>query len=390
MSQSFRVAIVGSAHNAYSREMILGFHGTALERGWLVEFVPTYRTVDRALYHWEPDAIVVGSHGYSMIPEDLRRSCILIGAGLDRDDVPGVPCVLVDDAAVGRLAAEYFIANGLRTVATVAFGLPRFAQRRFAAFDAAVREAGLRHLGLWDQVPHRQKHRAGQEWRPLREWIADAPKPIGFFCGCDEWGRWLLTGCRLMGIEVPEEAAVLGVDNDELLCELTHPPLSSVAVPWERMGEEAARLLDLAFRGQPTPKEPVLIGPTEVVTRRSSDILAVEDEDVAAALAFIRAHATRGPLRIADILRRVPTHRHALHRKFRATLGRTIMQEVRRVRVEHAKRLLVATTLDLNEIARRSGFPNHRKLNMAVKQQVGMTPTTYRQRFRPVPARRSV
>lgn len=384
-SEPVRAAVVAPTQFAYGREVALGFQSVAATKGWLVELIPTSSSSVRlGLIQWDPRVIVLAyARAYEDVPTEMR-SRVIVGTEYER---PGthLPRVMVEDAAVGRLAAEHFAELGLKSVGAFGFSDPGFARRRFASFEEACRGLGLRTLGRYDQV-EAMRAQAGAPgpgvWLRLREWLAGVPGPVGLFCGCDNWARAALVGCRATGLRVPEDVAILGVDNDEVLCDLVHPPLSSVAIPWDRMGAAAADLADLALRGEPTPADPVLIPPTGVAARRSTDILAIADPDVAAAVTYIREHALLGTVRIEDILRVVPVGRHRLHRAFQRDLGRTIMGEVRRVRVDHAKKLLVGTDHTLAEVAKRSGFPNHRKLNQAFLAQTGESARAWRERFR--------
>jgi LacI family transcriptional regulator len=178
---------------------------------------------------------------------------------------------------------------------------------------------------------------------------------------------------------VPEDLALIGVDDDAMECELTTPPLSSVAVPWHAMGQSAARLLHSALIGASVAGKRVVIPPLDVVARRSSDVLAIDDPLVASAVAWIHEHASRR-LTVPAVARACQTTRQRLERRFRAALGRTIMQEVRRARVELARRLLTTTALALPEIAKQCGFTNAALLSVAFRREVGVPPGVYRRR----------
>jgi LacI family transcriptional regulator len=215
----------------------------------------------------------------------------------------------------------------------------------------------------------------------IRRWLTSLPRPLGLFAGCDMWGRTLLRFCTEFGLQVPDDVALIGVDDDEVICETAFPTLSSVRVPWRRVGLEAAHLLHQLLEGGPPPST-VRVPPTGVHARRSSDGIAVTDPDVAAALRFIHANAHRR-VSVPEILRHVPVGRHTLQRGFRRVLGRTILAEVRRVRVAAARQLLVSTSLSVEEIASLSGFPSADKFGKAFRAETGVTPSAYRLRHAP-------
>jgi LacI family transcriptional regulator len=184
--------------------------------------------------------------------------------------------------------------------------------------------------------------------------------------------------CRELEIAVPEEVAVIGVDNDRLLCDLADPPLSSVICNSRRNGYEAAALLNRMMSGESVPPEAHLIKPLGIETRQSTDILAIDDPDVAIAIRFIREHACRG-IDVSDVLQQVPLSRRVLESRFRKILDRTPHQEITRLRIDRVKQLLAETDLSLSEIASRTGFQHDEYMTVAFKKQVGMPPSKFRQ-----------
>ena len=178
---------------------------------------------------------------------------------------------------------------------------------------------------------------------------------------------------------VPDDVAVLGVDNDEVECGLSSPPLSSVAIPLERIGYAAAELLDRLMAGKAAPTETIFLPPVRVVTRQSTEMLAIDDQAVAQALSYIRKHAAEG-VSVHATVNSMAQGRRLLECRFRELLGRTILQEIHRVRVEIAKELLAGTNLPMPAIARHAGFANAARLCVVFRHVTSMTPSAYRQR----------
>ncbi len=203
------------------------------------------------------------------------------------------------------------------------------------------------------------------------------PKPLGLIACNDFRGIQALDACRRSGIAVPEEVAVVGVDNEELVCTLAYPPLSSVVPDARSIGYEAAALLDRLMRGETAPAAPLSIPPVDVITRLSTDINAIADPDVATAMRFIRERACEG-IGVADVLSRVPVSRSVLQRRFRSLLGRSIHGAIAGVRLQRAKQLLIDTDLPLSAIAQRAGFSHVEYLCAAFRQATGLSPGTYR------------
>ena len=190
-------------------------------------------------------------------------------------------------------------------------------------------------------------------------------------------GRDLLEACRVANLSVPYEVAVLGGDFDELLCDAASPPLSGIVVPSEQIGHDAAQMLDrMMHRGKP-PKEPVLVPPTGIVEKRSTDTLAIEDADVAQVLAFIRNRACQG-IQVNDILRAVPLSRRSIERRFAEVLGRTPSEEIRRIRMAKAKNLLAETSMSMQAIADACGYGTYNYLTRVFTKENRMTPREFR------------
>jgi len=222
----------------------------------------------------------------------------------------------------------------------------------------------------------------------LAAWLLDLPKPAGVMVASDQLGPQLLEACRRAGIEVPYELAVVGVDNDETLCEVCNPPLSSVNAGHQVLGYQAAALLDRLMKGGRAPSEPLYVQPQGVVTRKSTDVLATADRQVAAALRFIREYACQG-LTAVDVVAHVPVSRSVLQRRFRKELGRSIQEEIVHTRLKRARQLLAETDLPLIEVAERTGFKHQEYLGAIFKAKTGTTPAQYRREANLNPSSRS-
>jgi LacI family transcriptional regulator len=213
----------------------------------------------------------------------------------------------------------------------------------------------------------------------IARWLRGLPKPLAVFACYDTRGQQTLEACRRVGLAVPEEVAVLGVDDDEALCALSSPPLSSIRLNPRRAGWEAAALLARLMGGKKTVTQDQLIPPLAATTRQSTDILAVPDQKIASALRYIREHACTG-IGVADVLRHCPMARRSLEKRLKKLLGRTPREEILRVRLNWVKDLLIGTNLPVWEIAERSGFePTY--LSVVFKHATGFSPGVFRQRF---------
>jgi LacI family transcriptional regulator len=197
----------------------------------------------------------------------------------------------------------------------------------------------------------------------------------------DTVGVKVTEACQALGIQVPQEAAVTGVDNEDVLCELANPTLSSVPCDCERIGYEAAAILDGLMSGRAVPPPPVRVAPRPLVVRASSDMLATDDEAVKTALRFIRTHADLS-INVSEVLRAVPLCRRSLEIRFRKALGHTLHDEIRRTRLQRACRLLDETSLPVAKIALLSGFSSHQRFHTVFRRELGQAPAAYRKRLR--------
>lgn len=232
-------------------------------------------------------------------------------------------------------------------------------------------------------VVFRGRPRDRRDWittqRSLANWIRTLPRPVGIMAANDERGRQLLEACRSAEIDVPDDVAVAGVDNDELLCELSSPPLTSVEQGAVQLGQDAAALLDEMIEGRTIARRHFVINPISIVTRQSTDVRMVEDASVAAALAFIRDHACDG-IRVPDVVRASATSRSALEIRFKTATGRTLRTAIDRVQLERARQLIAETDLPLKQVCARTGFRSIQHMTTRFGQRFGCTPGRYRRR----------
>jgi LacI family transcriptional regulator len=292
----------------------------------------------------------------------------------------GIAEIRSDSAAVGRLVAEYLLARDFRQFAYC--GIPNclWSKVRQEQFTACVSECDY-PCYVYQQPANRQLREWQHELPILAKWLCALPRPLGVLAGNDDRGRKVLLACQAAGLQVPEDVAVIGVDNDELLCEVCDPPLSSVAMELEAAGYAAAELLDAMMAGRVTGQQEIVVKPTAVVTRRSSDVLAQRDRMVAGALQFIRDNAAR-PIGVSDVIGLTDLARTSVERRFRQATGRSILEEITRRRLERARRLLAETDLPMQRVAAIAGFSQLRAMNRAFHTHQRCTPWQYRKNSR--------
>jgi LacI family transcriptional regulator len=333
-----------------------------------------------AVRDWQVDGIIVPlrSEEHAQVFRNRGVPTVNCSGGL-RD--PGVPTVRPDDREAGRLGGEHLLDRGFRHFAFCGFPEFDFSEVRREGFEAAVRAAGYESATYVADPTIRTEWTWDSQENDIARWLRTLPRPVGIMASMDERAWHVAEACRRAGLRVPEDVAIVGVDNDELRCEFSNPPLSSVAVPAERIGYESAAMLDRLMDGQPTPAEPVRVRPQGVVVRRSSDVLAVDDVQVGSAFAFIRGHIGE-PYKPGDVIREVGADRRDLQRRFRERLGRTLEEEILRARIQRAERILSETDLELVQVAGASGFRTTARLREALRRETGLGPTEYREKYR--------
>ncbi len=367
-----RVALLVETSNAYARGLLAGVAAyVQAHRPWSIYLPESGRGESAGIRDWRGDGLIVRA-------EDRRAARAAAACG----------CPVVDVSAAGLLPKVPAVHSDVRAEAAAAF--------------EHLWERGFRHLGFcgvtdypWvalQQERFRELAAAAgatviERVRPLRPrddrgwaaWLARLPKPAGLFACYDLLGQQVLDACRSAGLRIPDEIAVVGVDDDAVRCSLSDPPLSSVAPDAKRAGHLAAELLDRMMAGERVAPGMRLVPPVGVVARRSTDALAVPDEDVAAALRFIREHCCE-PISVSDVLDQVPLGRRSLEARFAKLLGRTPHAEILRCRVERAKALLSGTDLPIKTVAARVGVGTPEYLSVLFRRVAGTTPTAFRGR----------
>lgn len=293
-----------------------------------------------------------------------------------------LPRVTIDHEEVGRQAARHMLQRGIRHFGFVGYPKHDFSVKREAGFREVVEAAGHAMATFYERSHRIQEPTGLWRWNlPLMDWLRSLPQPAGVLASTDVQGAQVSEFCRQLKLLVPDQVAIVGVDDDDLLCELSRPSLSSVALPCEQIGYEAARLLDDWLGGRVPDENPLILPPAGVVARQSSDVLAVSDPEVGAAVRYIHRNAHQ-VMCVADVLRHVPIARRALERRFRRALDRSISQEIRRAHLDRCMQLLIDTELPLATVARMSGLNDGRQLSVLFRQAKGMPPSQFRQQHR--------
>lgn len=375
-----RIALLIETSREYGRGVLRGVTRYHQEHGpWSVYFKPQGLGAPPPpwLGSWRGDGILARINGRRMADAVLRAKVPAVDLRGALGDFT-LPTVGIDNRSVVHLAVEHFLERGFRHFAFC--GTPRgenhYQDERSDRFARAIGKRGFHCDVFWN--PSMTASSWEQEQRQIADWLKRLPKPVALMACHDDRGQQVLDACLRADIAVPDEVSILGVDNDPFLCNLSTPQLSSIDVNPERIGYEAAALLDRLMQGGPAPRRPMYFEPRGLVIRQSTDVTAVSDPHVAQAARLIRTHATSATVSMKQLLAQVPVSRSALFRRFKEQLGRSPKQEMTRVRLERAKDLLRNSTLAVATIAERVGYTEAKHFIPVFRRAMGVTPLRYR------------
>lgn len=359
----------------YEHRMHLGVAAYARKANWVLDTTMAHYGKPPTI--WRGDGILtVALPERRDLTRYLRRMDVPIVALTN--DVEGIATarVVLDNFQIGRLGAEHLIERGFKHLAFYKCTDFTDVRDREAGFSAAAEEAGLGYSRLdWYAATKARPRLNPVGW--LKRQLQELPRPLGTMAQSDHRAYSLLCVCEVLGVRIPEEMAVVGVDNDEYTCEFAPVPISSVNSNRQELAYQAAATLDSLMRGAPAPSSPILIPPTGVVVRRSSDILAVEHPEVAKALGFIW-RSFRERVGVDDVVAATALSRCALYREFENLVGRTIREELERKRLEYARRLLLTSSHKVSHVARLSGFSSGEQFCRVFARLEGVTPREFR------------
>ncbi|MEX0612162.1 MAG: XylR family transcriptional regulator [Pirellulales bacterium] len=386
MMQSRRICLLIDTSTSWGVRLIKGIGRHAQEVGnWLIHVEPWGR-YER--FHipegWEGDGIIARINREELANEITAIGLPTINVSWYPFSGENIARCTVDPVATGRMAAEYFLSAGFEKFGYCGpLHLLGYPDPLAEAFGQTIQAANYQCHNYPAPGGDQQSIAWNAHLASLVEWIEQLPRPVAVLCWSAARGRQVTEACHYAGIRVPDDVAVLGGDYDELMSHISSPPLSTIDQPAEQIGYEAARLLEGMMLGKKPRKRPVLFPPTRIVVRHSTDILAIDDEMVRDALRLIRCRAHED-IRVSHVVHELAVARRALEQRFIRLVGRSPAAEIRRVRIEEAKRMLVETDRSIAEISRATGFGHQDLLSRVFHRSLGLTPSEFRrqhQRF---------
>lgn len=384
MNEIPHVALLIETSREYGRGLLRGIARYQQEFGPWSVYLKTHGLNEPPpdwLKNWKGDGILARINDQQMADAVLSTGLPAVDL---RGAIPvGLPFIGVDNRPVAQLAFDHLRDCGLKRFAFCGTARGENPNQDFRCdyFKKIVTAAGYSCDVCLGTGKPGEKVDWEKEQQFLSEWIAGLAKPVGLMTCHDDRGQQVLDACRRAGVSVPEQVAVVGVDNDAHLCNLCTPPLTSIDVQSSRIGYAAAELLSRMMAGEPKPEEPTMIGPPRgIAARRSTEMISIDDHQVAKALKFVRDNANRA-ISVADVQAESGLSASVFERRFKAALGRTTKAEITRVRLARAKLLLTETNLPIARIARQSGFNESKYFCEVFRKSEGMTATQYRGQF---------
>lgn len=381
-----KVALIYDATRVYDLKVMTGVAAYLQERGRYSIYIEENALKDQRLpdlRSWEGDGIIADfdDPAIARLVAQSRLPAVGFGGGYGwYASESSMPYFYTNNRAIATLAADHLRERGFRH-----FAYCGYARTPINGWSEERQEAFVKHVTTCDAAScaiFHGHHSSSRQWarvqRSLGEWLRGLPKPVGIMAANDNRGRQILEACRTYQLKVPDEVAVVGVDNDELLCNLSSPPLSSVEQGARKLGYAAAAVLDSLMDGYRSRQRHFVIDPTGVVTRHSTDVLAIEDPKVAKAMAFIRDHACDG-IKVPHVVGAVAISRSGLETRFASVLGYTIRTAIRQTQLERVRTLVSETDVPLKQIAAETGFKSVQHMTTVFVKAFDQAPAKYRQ-----------
>ncbi len=293
-----------------------------------------------------------------------------------REQIKDIPYIIMDHNAIGKMGAEYLIHLGFKHFAFCGLEDMFWSRLRREGFSETVNQAGFNPITYDAKI---NSSSWSKTLDSLKGWAASLPLPIGIMTSHDDRAIQLMEACHEAGLHIPDDIAVLGVDNEDLFCDLSSPPLSSLVLKVEDAGYQAAQLMERLIKGEKMEGQRIVIKPSHVIARQSTDILAVEDRDLRTAMRYIRDNAKR-PIQVEDVIKTTSLSRRALEQRFRRYLDSSILEEINKNKVAQVELFLRETDMSVDQISEYLGFSNRSNFTRYLLRETGMTPKTFRQK----------
>jgi LacI family transcriptional regulator len=382
----YKIILLIDFSEEYSKSLLRGITKYSKENGpWVFCRMPTfYREsygIDGIL-KWAKEWGANGIIGQLYNDPDIQK---IIEAGIPliaedfKERFSNIPNITGAYNETGKIAAEYFLKKGFKNFAFYGFKNIVWSRERSDGFENRVRQSGYK-VHYFEHKKSRSRELWYYKPSSLSLWLHSLPKPIALMACDDNQGQHITEACKHIGIRIPEEVAVLGVDNDETICNLSDPPLSSIELDSEKGGYEAAKLMDLLISNRKQEYHDIVVKPTNIITRQSTDIYATSDFYISSTLKYIHQNIDKN-LKVENVLKQIPLSRRSLEKRFQNITGFPVYKYIYSLRIEKFAQKLLETNNSIFEIALETGFSDGKNVSRQFKQIKGCTPIEYRKRY---------
>ena len=376
-----RIILLLETSRAFGRQLIIGIaRYSRLNGPWSFYKEPTdLKSSIPHLTNWKPDGIIMRD---SLISKELLKLNIPTILAIHDSKYPkDVPVIKTESFSIAKMASDHLLEKGFKNFAFCGFDNFDWSNERKKYFTRFISEAGYK-ADVYEASNTVKKRNWENEQKHVSKWIKSLPKPVGIFACNDDRGQHILEVCKMNNLKVPEEVAVIGVDNDPIVCDIGDPPLTSIDLSVEAAGYEAAKLMDAMISNRKTTGDNILVSPSHIVQRQSSDILAINDGKVAMAINYIRENA-KNKILVQDVVGTVGLSRRTLERRFKKNVHRSIYGEIQRVRIELISKLLIETDLPIYQIASLFNFTDIEHISRYFKTEKGIGLREFRKLHQP-------
>ena len=383
MAKMRKVIVMVDSSRAYGRGLLQGIGKYSRLHGPWIFFQPPpfYRlgrdqtSILRQMKNWGANGIIMREN--DLTEDILRFKRPTIIAPYSRKQIRNFPCIVSNGRNIGKMATDYFLERKFWNVAYCGFEDMPWSRDRC---DGFCERAAMLDIQVAIYKQPKSKKTIKNEQKYLVDWLRILPKPTGIMACNDDRGQEIAEACKIAGLHVPDEVAILGVDNDQVVCDLCNPPLSSINRNAERAGYEAAKCLERLMDGEKMTGQIIEVKPTHIVTRQSTDIMMIEDHEVLQAIRFIQDHVGEG-IQVDDVAKEVALSRRTLQQRFKKMLGYSVHNKIVSSRIERACKLLVETNMSATQIAVSLGYPELKYISRSFQKETGMSPLAYRKKY---------
>ena len=376
-----RIALLIETSRYYGRGILMGIAKYSHLHGPFAFYSETGgrdKTSYEELKDWKIDGIIARDEKLDKKVMEMGLPLVVYVSRTDPKKYQNI--IIADNITIGSMAAEHFLERKYHNFGYCGFSDVDYSKIRHRSFAERLSKEGF-SVSVYKKTQTEIKQSWEKELNGICKWLQKIPKPVAIFACIDERSRHIAEACKRLQLRIPEDVAILGVDDDILVCELSDPPLSSIALNTVQGGYKAAKMLTAMLNGEKAEQKKIVISPTHITVRRSTDVLAIDDKEVIEAIKYIKDNANK-PLQVEDVVKHIALSRRTLELKFQNAINGTLHDFIKHTKIEKISEILRTTDWSIKQIEQFFGFNNVNNLGRYYKQATGMTCLRYRTKCR--------